>query len=68
MIDRDILISHFRTRLTVLRMDERGPLLAAYECYLTGHIAEGFALLGIAYTGQSAAALKAALDAAVRGE
>ncbi len=63
-----ISITHkvFISRLSpALTDDQRCILIDAHDAYERGHIPEGFAALGIEYTGQSAQALKATIDEAV---
>lgn len=50
----DTLARLFAQRVAHLTMDERGRLIAAYDCYLRGHIAEGFEVLGMSVQGQAA--------------
>lgn len=60
------LQSAYAARLTSKPADVRMILIRAYAEYLAGHIPEGFALLGVPYTGQGATALRAALEEAAR--
>jgi len=56
----------FAQRIAHLTLDARGPLLAAYDCYLAGHVPEGLACLGIDYTGQTAPDLLVAIEEAAK--
>lgn len=61
----DTLLTIFARRIAPLPMDARGPILAAYDCYLRGHIKEGFEVLGLPHTSQGAPDLRAAIEARV---
>lgn len=55
------LMSAFERRITHLPEATQATLKAAYRNYLAGHIPEGYAALGLAYAGQSAAELLGAI-------